>query len=155
MDDILTKTIYGEQLNQTMTLSEAINLLRNDDLLNIGELAELAISIKSGVALCSKNTEAIDLVTCKQIKHALVTKPPSSKYYFAFLTIKKTYFPLLYVITNTILKEQYFLHIPYEAHKHLSGSCTSISFGRDGYPKPSQWWNYEVNSFEELCELAK
>lgn len=155
MKDILAETYFGEDVNNTMTLMEAINVLRTHDLLNIGELAERAISVGSGVDMCDKNTPNIDLVTGKQIKHATVKKPASSDHYKAYITIN-TRAPILCVITNPINKKQYFLHIPFNAHKHLSGNCINIGFGKDGCtPANSHWWRFKVNSFEELCNLAK
>jgi|LauGreDrversion4_2_1035121.scaffolds.fasta_scaffold773457_2 hypothetical protein len=155
MKDILAETYFGPDIHTQMTLMEAINILRRHDLLNIGELAERAISVQSGIDMCDKNTPNIDLVTGKQIKHATVKKPASSRYYTAYISIN-TDAPILCVITNPIAGEQYFLHIPYHAHSHLSGNCISINFGTDGLtPSCSQWWNYEIDSFEELCELAK
>jgi hypothetical protein len=155
MRDILAETYFGPDVDTQMTLMEAINLLRKHDLLNIGELAERAISVQSGVDMCDKNTPNIDLVTGKQIKHATVKKPASDRHYKAYISIN-TNAPILCVITNPITGNQYFLHIPYKAFRHLSGSCISIGFGTDGKtPADSQWWNFEVNSFEELCELAK
>jgi hypothetical protein len=155
MRDILAETYFGPDINATMTLMEAINLLRNHDLLNIGELAERAISKKSGIDMCDKNTPNIDLVTGKQIKHSTVKKSASSSYYKAYITIN-TNAPILSVITNPVTGKQYFLYIPYQAFSHLSGSCIAIGFGEDGRrPADSYWWNYQVESFEKLCEMAK
>lgn len=137
-----------------MTLENAINLLLSKNLINVGELAEQAISKKSGVAMCGKNTANIDLVSGVQIKYSTVKKPASSERYLAFISINTTA-PILCVINNPVLNKQYFLHIPYRAFRHLSGNCINISFGKDGHPGSSQWWHYEVESFEKLCELAK
>jgi hypothetical protein len=93
-------------------------------------------------------------VSGKQIKHALVRRPLSSNRYLANIGIKTTA-DILCVITNPVIKEQYFLHIPYEKFRHLDGNAISISFGTDGYPRPSQWWNCDVVTFEKLCKIAK
>jgi hypothetical protein len=154
MNNILLDILFGDELHQSMSLKEAVDILIKRDLINIGELAELAISKHSGVALCDKNTPDIDLVTGKQIKHALVRKPLSSDTYLANIGIRTTA-DILCVITNPVIKEQYFLHIPYKAFRHLSGNAIAISFGKDGYPRSSQWWKYEVSSFDELCKIAK
>ena len=154
MNNALTQTIFGNELHTLMSLQNAIALLISKNLINVGELAEQAISKKSGVAMCSKNTANIDLVSGVQIKYATVKKSASSEYYRAYISINTTA-PILCVITNPVLNEQYFLHIPYRAFKHLDGNCINIYFGKDGEPRSSQWWNYEVDSFEELCELAK
>lgn len=151
----LTKAIFKNRLNAQMSLSDAFDLLNSLNLINIGELAEQAISLTSGVELCSKNTPDVDLVTGKQIKHARVCKSSSSDYYKAYITIN-THSDILCVVTNPVTNDQYYLYIPYHAFKHYSANTISISFGKNGDdPRPSQWWNYEIDTFEELCELAK
>ena len=154
MNCVLLETVFGKQLDQKMSLRQACELLRKENLLNNGELTERAISKQSGVELCSPMTPNIDTVTGKQIKYATVKKPASEDYYRAYIS-RNTDAPILCVITNPVLKEQYFLHIPYSAHKHLNGSCLNISFGRNAQPGKSWLWKYEVDSFEKLCELAK
>jgi hypothetical protein len=154
MSNPLLTTIFNKQLHQTMSLKEAIDLLFSHDLINVGELAEQAVSKLSGVELCERNTPNIDLVSGKQIKHAIVRKAASSDYYRAHIGIR-TNAPILCVITNPKLNQQYYLHIPYQAFRHLDGNAINISFGRDGWPRSSQWWEYEVSSFKKLCELAK
>lgn len=154
MNNALTQTIFGNKLHTHMSLLDAISLLGSKNLINVGELAEQAISKKSGVAMCSKNTANIDLVSGVQIKYATVKMSASSDYYRAYISINTTA-PILCVINNPVINEQYFLHIPYRAFRHLSGNCINISFGTDGQPSSSIWWQYEVDSFEELCELAK
>lgn len=154
--DVLLSTLFGEKLKEKLTLEEAVDLLKSMNLVNVGELAEQAISKKSGVKMCDRNTPEIDLVSGKQIKHATTSpvknKPNQRK---AFLSIAGTTAPILAVITETITNEQYFLYIPFSAYRHLSGNTISLYFDKDGNPGTSQWWNYEVNSFEELCDLAK
>jgi hypothetical protein len=154
MSNALTQTLFGNELSTMMSLDTAINLLLSKNLINVGELAEQAISKKSGVAMCGKNTANIDLVSGVQIKYSTVKKAASSDYYLAWISINTTA-PILCVINNPVLNTQYFLHIPYHAFRHLTGNCINVPFGRDGYPGSSQWWHYQVNSFEELCELAK
>ena len=154
MSNVLTQTLFGNELSTMMSLDCAFKLLLSKNLINVGELAEQAISKKSGVAMCGKNTANIDLVSGVQIKYSTVKMPASSDRYLAYISINTTA-PILCVITNPVHNTQYFLHIPYRAFKHLSGNCISISFGTDGHPVSSQWWHYEVDSFDELCELAK
>lgn len=139
-----------------MPLSEAIELLKSMNLINIGELAELAISKKSGVKTCDRNTPEIDLVSGKQIKHATTNpvknRPNQRK---AFISIAGTSAPILAVVTETITSRQYFLYIPFRAYSHLTGNTISVIFDKNGNPGNSQWWRYQVESFEKLCELAK
>jgi hypothetical protein len=72
MRDVLAEAYFGVDVDNKMTLMEAIVLLRKHDLINHGELAERAISVQSGVQMCEKNTPNIDLVTGKQVKSAIV-----------------------------------------------------------------------------------
>lgn len=154
-NNVLFESIYGRHLKDTMTLEQAINLLSTHNLINIGELAELAISKKSGVALCEKNAPEVDLVSGKQIKHAQTNPHSNSGRLLAHISIKGTRAPILAVVTERKRNKQYFFHIPYHARAHLCGNSISIPFDDMGYPGSSQWWEYEVDSFEELCELAK
>ena len=156
MRDELAEAYFGVDVDKKMTLMEAIVLLRRHNLLNHGELAERAISVQSGVAQCDKNTRNIDLVSGVQIKSAQVTKSVNSDYYKAHFGINTTA-PMLCVITNLIEEKQYYLYIPPAAHSHLSGNAINISFGTSGLfeDSTSHWWGHKVDTFKELCELAK
>ncbi len=154
MRDVLAEAYFGVDVDNKMTLMEAIVLLRKHDLINHGELAERAISVQSGVQMCDKNTPNIDLVTGKQVKSANVKRSVSSEHYKAHISINTTA-PMLCVVTNLVEEKQYFLHIPPSAHRHLSANAISIPFGKDGLGGASQWWEYQVDSFEDLCKLAK
>lgn len=149
----LTKTVFEENLHKEFVLADILSSLNDLDLLNIGELAELAISKKSGIEKCTKLTENIDLVTGVQIKHARTHLRPNG--YRIATVSRKTTAPILLVVSEMYTKKQYFFHIPYEAHCHLSANTISINFNEFGWPNNGQWWRYEVKSFDELCEIAK
>jgi hypothetical protein len=153
MNNELTRAVFGDNLDKTFTLSDVLSGLNNMDLLNIGELAELAISMRSGIEKCDKLTENIDLKSGYQIKHARTHLRPNG--YWIATVSRNTTAPILLVISETKTKKQYFFHIPYKAHRHLSGNTIGISFGAHGWPSSSQWWAYEVKSFDELCKIAK
>jgi hypothetical protein len=157
MKNILVETIFGNQLQKSMTLNDAINLLSEHELINIGELAELAISKKSGVDLCVKNTPDIDLVTGKQIKHAQTNPDNTSNGVLkAHISKRNITVPILAVVTERLTNKQYFFHFPYESYSWMNGNTFMVPFDLDGNPKrQNNWWDYEVRNFEELCELAK
>ena len=157
MKNDLTKTVFGSRLNTSLKFHEALSILDEMGLLNIGELAEKAISKKSGVAQCKKLTENIDLVSGVQIKHDNTHLRASQGYRYLIATISRnTTAPILSVITEQHTRKQYFLHIPYSAHKHMQGSTINISFGVDGTKTNCHWLeNHRVSSFRELCALAK
>jgi hypothetical protein len=155
MANILVETLYESRLKETMTLEQAFDMLLRDDLINTGKLTELAMSNRSGVAMCPPCTPNIDLESGIQVKYATVTRPASSDYYGATVR-RQTTAPIALVITNPMEEyKQYFLFIPYRVHSHLSGNTINVPFGRDGLGAVSKWWNYEVDSFDALCALVK
>ncbi len=140
-----------------MTLKDAIELLTKDNLIDIGELAEKAISLKSGIKQCDKNTPNIDLVSGKQIKHAQ-TNPDhvtTKSVLKAHISIRGITAPILAVVTERVTKKQYFFHFPYSSFRYLNGNTFTLTFDAKGRPGNGQWWDYEVDSFEELCDYAK
>lgn len=152
------KTIFGNDLDTTFTLNQAIKILESRGLINIGEVAEQAISIGSGVALCSKNTPEIDLVSGKQIKRGMTN--PDTQWYkgslHAFCSIKGHTSTILFVATEKSTSKDYYFVFPYSAYKWQNGNTISIPFTLNGHPKrTNKWWYYEVSSFEKLCEAAK
>ena len=152
MNNALTQTVFGDLLNKKFTLAYVLSMLDKMDLLQNGQLAELAISKSSGVKLCSKLTKNIDLVSGKQIKHARTHFRDGR---WQATISRNTTAPMLVVISETNTSEHYYLNIPYKAHSHMSGNTIGISFGEHGTSLNSHWWKYRVNSSNELCELAK
>lgn len=148
----ITKAVFGSNLNKMYKLSDVLAGLDKLNLLDSGEMTEIAISNVSGIKQCAKMTENIDLESGKQIKHA---KTYFRKGSWLATVSRNTTAPMLVVVTEQHTKKQYFFHIPYSAHSHLTGNTIGISCGPNGVSKNGQWWRYEVSSFSELCELAK
>ena len=149
-------TIFGKNLNKTLTLIEAIKLLEDRNFINIGEVAEQAISIGSKVALCSKNTPEIDLVSGKQIKHGRTNPATQNCGLKAFCSIKNHISTILFVATETYTEKEYYFVFPYSSYKKYHGNTISVPFDGSGVPlRSNKWWGYEVNSFEKLCEAAQ
>ena len=164
MRNELTKTVFGKNLNRTYTLSEAITMLHKMDMFNIGELAERAISKKSKVPQCAKNTPDADLINGKEIKHAQ-THPenPGNGTMTAYITKRNKQSQILGVVTEQLTGKQYYFNIPFCAYNQTSANTLSIPFELDGTPRKEpkaakllpNWWDYEVKSFNELCKIAK
>jgi hypothetical protein len=158
MSNVLVETVFKNDLMKQMTLKDAIDLLIKANMIDIGELAERAISIKSGIDQCDKNTPNIDLVSGKQIKHAQ-TNPDhlgTKSNLLAHISIKGITAPILAVVTERVTKKQYFFYFPYKSFSMYTGNTFSICFkGDTGEPTNGWAWAYEVDSFEKLCELAK
>jgi hypothetical protein len=157
-NNILLETIFEDQLQKTMTLGQAIQLLGDMNLIQVGELAELAISKKSGVDRCERNFPNIDLVSGVQIKHAQTN--PEHRFrdkntVRAHVAIKGITAPILAVVTERITNKQYFFYFPYYTFSMYSGHSFSIGFDREGNPNNGWPWGHQVESFDELSELAK
>jgi len=154
----LCEAVFGKKLKERHTLKEAFYLFDSMDLIDIGELAEQAISKKSKVKRCSKNHPEIDLVSGKQIKHAR-TNPESCRSngnYSAWITIRNHRSTILAVITESQTDREYYLEIPYSAYRCVNANTIGIPFYSDGTPYlKNKWWKYQVSSFTQLCELAK
>ena len=152
----LLHTVFGNKLTQNFTLEDAVNFLNDLDLINIGELAELAISIGSNVQRCSKNTPEIDLVSGKQIKHGRTNPDTQHNGLKAFCSIKNHKSTILFVATERRTSKEYYFAFPHSSYKKHHGNTIAIPFDFAGRPvKTNHWWRYEVESFEKLCELAK
>jgi hypothetical protein len=154
----LYTTIFGNDLNKNLTLFDAIKILEARNLINVGEVAEQAISIGSGIELCSKNTPEIDLVSGKQIKRGLTN--PATQWHkgllHAFCSIKNHTSTILFIATERYTGKDYYFVFPYSAYQWQTGNTISVPFSLSGSPRRSnKWWAYEVESFEKLCELAK
>jgi len=152
----LYSTIFGSDIDKTFTLGQAIKILEARDLINIGEVAEQAISIGSNVALCSKNTPEIDLVSGKQIKHGKTNPATQNNGLKAFCSIKNHTSTILFVATETYTQKEYYFVFPYSSYKRYYGNTLCVPFNWVGTPvRSNHWWDYEVASFEELCQAAK
>jgi hypothetical protein len=152
----LYSTIFGQTLDQKITLAQAIKILEDRNLINIGELAEQAISIGSNIALCSKNTPEIDLVSGKQIKHGRTNPGTQHTGLKAFCSIRNHTSTILFVATETHTGKEYYFVFPYSSYYRYHGNTICIPFDWVGEPvRSNKWWAYEVESFEKLCEAAK
>jgi hypothetical protein len=154
----LYTTIFGSDLDKSFTLAQAIKILEARNLINVGEVAEQAISIGSGIELCSKNTPEIDLVSGKQIKRGLTN--PDTQWHkgalHAFCSIRNHTSTILFVATERSTNKDYYFVFPYSAYKWHNGNTISVPFNLSGSPRRSnKWWAYEVKSFEKLCEAAQ
>ena len=158
MSNILLETVFGNKLEKTYTLYEAFKIFDKLDLIAHGELAEKAISKKSGVAQCSKNTPGIDLVSGKQVKYAQ-TNYETQAYkgtLHGFISNRDHTETILAVVTETVTKKQYFFCFPYSSYSHYKANTFGIPFEVDGTPRRANHrWQYEVKSWTALCKLAK
>ena len=158
MSNVLLKEVFGSKLTRTYTLEEAFELFDSIDIIAHGELAEKAISKKSGVQQCAKNQPYIDLVSGVQIKYAQTNYETQaySGSLRAYITIKGHTEKILAVVTETVTKKQYFFCFPYSSYKHYNANTFAIPFDVNGNPRRSNdRWYYEVESWDALCELAK
>jgi hypothetical protein len=158
MSNVLLETVFGDKLKQQYTLLEAYKLFSEFGLIAHGELAEKAISKQSGVQQCAKNEPGMDLVSGVQIKSAETNYKTQahSGTLKAHISIKGHTEKILAVVTETETKKQYFFCFPYSSYSHYNGNTFCIPFELSGKPRrKNERWNYEIESWEELCKLAK
>lgn len=164
MNNDLTRTVFGDQLGIQMVFAEAIELIHQHGLLNIGELAEKAISLKSNTQQAQPCQEGFDLVNeygaTLEIKHGQTHLNTRNNGMVAWLSKKNKTSQMLAVVTETVSKKQYYFSIPYSAYSQVGGNAFDIVFDLDGTPikyRPRSrynWWRYQVASFDELCQIA-
>ena len=139
-----------------MTLDQAIEMLTELNLINIGELGEKAISIATNIDQCPRNTPEIDLVNGVQIKTSQTNPERDKTTLRAWFTIKNCRAPIALTVTEKVTKKQYFFFIPYSAYQHVKANAISIPFDINGYPlMKNDWWYYNVTTWEKLCEKVQ
>lgn len=159
MRNILTETVFGEKLNQKMTLCEALTLLQEKELLNAGELAEKAVSMFTGIAQTSRCQSGYDLINGWEIKHGQTHQLATSSTRTAYVAgLKNKTDTIRVIITEQFTGKLYFFKIPHSAYIPHAKSSISWSFNKHGTPNRiktsgtrENFWNYEVNTFAELC----
>ena len=165
MKNELTLAVFGEnKLNETNTLSEHITLLNKLKLINIGELAEIAISKTSNIDRCAPCNEGYDLVNGVEIKHGQ-THPESIRgnTLKAWISIKNKTGNIYAVVTETLTAKQYFFRFPTRYYNGFNANAICVPFETNGRPRKFQKrnssnfnpWYYEIGSYRELCKLAR
>lgn len=158
----LTVTLFGRTgLNKSMPVKDVLAMLQDLDLLNVGELAEKAIAKKIGVAQAGRCTPGSDLVNGWEIKHGQARKVNRTTRRRAYVAgLENKHETLRVVITELLTGKLYFFKIPYSAYRYCVGSSIHFDFNSQGMPcrhrqregvRPN-FWDYEVESFDRLCE---
>lgn len=165
MKNDLTLAVFGKRkLNSTGTLSDHIKMLNDLNLINIGELAEQAISKTSNISRCDPCNEGYDLVNGVEIKHGQThARSIRGNTLRAWVSIKNKTGPIFAVITETITSKQYFFRFPKSYYKDFNANAICIPFEITGKPRRFQQrasgfispWYYEIDNYAKLCELAK
>lgn len=165
MKNDLTLAVFGEtKLNEVNTLAEHIQMLSKLNLINIGELAEIAISKTSKIDRCAPCNEGYDLVNGVEIKHGQ-THPESiqGNTLKAWISIKNKTGTIFAIVTETVTAKQYFFRFPTSYYKDFNANAICVPFEINGKPRRFQQrssgytspWYYEIGSYKELCKLAK
>lgn len=163
MKNDLTLAIFGKTaLSTTGTLAEHISMLNKMNLINVGELAELAISKTSNIERCSPCNPGFDLINGIEIKHGQ-TRSVKYNTRIAYISIKNKTGPIYAVVTELLTNKLYYFIFPESYYQQYNGNAFQINFHLSGAPKrfrrsqaaSQSPWDYEVSSFKELCTLAK
>ena len=161
MKDFLASIVFGERY--TNGFQSLFDELRDLNLINIGELFELAVSKHSGIAMCPRNTPNIDLVTNYQLKNSQTYPEHLLKdKMYAYISVEKTTAPILAAVYERLTNKIYFFHFPPESYTYIQANTIKIPFTNHGTPvyvptgrAKINWWLYKLNSFDELCEIVK
>lgn len=163
MKNDLTKAVFGNALSKSATLSEHLQMLNDMNLLNIGELAEIAISKTSKVDRCTVNQEGYDLVNGLEIKHAQThERSAKGNTMSAWISIKNKTGDILAVVSESKTKKQYFFNLPHNYYRSFNANAIGVPFEADGRPRRFQKrssgftspWYYEVSDYKTLCDIA-
>ena len=151
----MIRQVFGNKINDQITLLDAILLLEKKGLLNHGELTEQGVSNATRVAQCSKNHPKMDLINGAQIKSGL-TGPIKGNRKYSYISIGRNgvqHGTTLYSVIRDVdtMKEYYFI-FEWNDYWHQSGNTISIPFWWTGEPcRDNKWWNSEV-TFEKFRE---
>ena len=164
MENDLTLAIFGKtKLKETGTLAEHIKMLNELNLINIGEMAEIAISKSSKIDRCAPCNEGFDLVNGIEIKHGQThVRSARGNTLKAWISIKNKTGPIFAVVTESVTGKQYFFRFPKSYYTEFSANAISIPFEITGKPRRFQQkssgftspWYYEIESYSKLCKLA-
>jgi hypothetical protein len=157
----LTLAVFGRRnLNKMMPLKEVLQMLQDQDLINVGELAEKAVSKKTGVEQTARCQEGCDLVNGWEIKHAqthLNSRGSQRKAYIAGMHNKTEL--LRVIVTERLTGKLYYFKVPFRAYAEYRTSSLNWCFDNKGNPQRTplratyrpNYWDFEVESFDELC----
>jgi hypothetical protein len=157
----LTMALFGQELlNTQMSFKDTLALLQKLDLINVGELAEKAISKKIGIDQACKCQSSYDLINGWEIKHGQAHLSSKGTQRLAFVAgMKNKTSTLRVIITERLTGKLYYFKVPYEAYMKYTNSSLQWAFDTDGTPqrwfkRPNSrpcFWDYEVASFDALC----
>lgn len=157
MRNALTETVFGDRLDQQLTLVQALELLYSMDLINMPELSEKYAAAVMNSKQCAKNTPKIDLENGAQVKFATVkthykTDTGTFKQRAATISINGTTSDLHCVVHDPSNHKIYLFEVPQAACKLVSGNTFKIGFTKDSKPNynKSHWWRYQVKNFNKV-----
>lgn len=127
----------------------------NDDILSLGHMFEKAVSVQCG--LIRESAHGYDFANGDDAKLAVVRTSNYGTAYSAPVTkIHAKTGNLLVAVYERKQQKWYHFKIPHRAYKHIpSTSNIDIVFEMDGTPKrhnrqSTNWWNYEVPTFNDM-----
>ena len=147
---------------------EAVKTLLDMGLLQRDRMMEMAVSTVSGIAMDSGAGK--DLANGGDIKTAVLSARNNHKKKgiwtasFNISNIQTKVGDLYVIVYNKFLSKFHYFKIPYDSYRHLTHVLEIILERHTIAPDTKQtpiwtgnqnvtckWWQYEVDSFEELC----
>lgn len=153
--DLINYAFAGEDFSKPYTLAEAATFFHGRNILNLGELAEQAISKKIKIGQQTRNKEGSDLLDGTEIKYSIVQFYTSSTYATIGNVKNKTGTIRAWVYEERTKKNHYFL-IPYSVYsQYFEGgkkSTMKVWFDSKGKPRTPKF-NTNPNLWE--CRVTK
>jgi hypothetical protein len=139
------------------TLQEAIDFLWQRDLINVGELAELALCKQGKLKKTSRNNKGFDFIDKSDSKYVTVThyKDPRGKIqsYACIGGIRNKVGTLRVMVNEPKTGINYFFKIPYEVYKNYTRADDSLKiyFDENGNPRDPRGSNSRCNLWDYEC----
>jgi len=143
--------------NELFTLEEAIDFLWQRNLINVGELAEHAISRNGNLKKQNKCQKGYDFDDKSDSKYTQVYHYKSASY-ATVAGIKNKIGTLRVMVHEPVTNKNYYFKVPYKVYKPYTnaagGDSLKIWFDRNGHPRsPTQnkrpdLWKYKCSKTE-------
>jgi hypothetical protein len=152
-DQIIFEDIMGHAYSNFKNM-DPLTLLRkmvSEGVIQMDALFEQAISVKG--KLKRESVEGRDFVDGSDAKKALtqpmIEENKTPRRVAAITNIKGKHGALRIIVGETLTGKTYYFKVPKRAYQDLS--VIRIYFNADGSPKDGKWFQYQCNTFKELC----
>jgi hypothetical protein len=146
---------------ELFTLEEALHFLGDRDLINIGELAEVAIQRKGKLKKNARNTKGSDFIDKSDSKYVTVshykTKLGNISSCAVIGGLRNKIGTLRVMVYEPLTDVNYFFKIPYRVYSPYTNADDSLKiwFNNDGSPREPIRSNIRYNLWDHECSQAE